>query len=855
MAGAAAAVAMAIGGIALLGWVLGIDVLKSGLPGLVTMKANTALCFMLAGLSAWLLRGEPAPIAARAGRALALLVAILGVLVGSQYVHGHDLGIDLLLFYEPPGAVGTFGPGRMAPNTAAAFVLVGLALLSLDARLWRRLWPPPLLAFVVALLSLLSLLAYGSGIRSFYGVSNLSQMAVPAAVGFLLLCVAIFFARPERPAVRLVMSDGAGGKLVRGMLPAAVVGPPVLGGLRLLGEKAGLYSTSFGVWLFATSLVALLVPLVWRVGRSLEEADMERRRAEIARREREEALRQARDELETRVEERTAELSETNVTLEREVEERRAAERALEFEREFLSAVLENLEDGVIACDAEGAITLFNRAAREFHALTEERIAVEDWLIHHDRYLADGSTPMGKHEVPLARAFRGEHLRDLKYIVAPKGGLRRTLVASGHPIVGPDGDRLGAVVALHDVTDRERSREQREELERRLQQSQRLESVGQLAGGIAHDFNNLLAVIMNYAQFVADEVKDNEAVHHDVEEIRRAAERAAGLTRQLLIFSRREVVKPELVDVNAVVEGTEKLLRRTLGEHVNLITHLAPQPQTVMADPGQLEQVLVNLAVNARDAMPAGGTLAIETTIVEIDAYQAGRREGLEPGPHVRLTVSDTGHGMAPEVAERVFEPFFSTKPRGAGTGLGLATVYGIARQAGGDVHLYSEPDLGTTFQILLPAAAAASSSSPDLAAEPSAGGGEETILLVEDERSVRELAVRILSRQGYVVLPAEGPDEALAVLERCESHVDLLLTDVVMPGGSGRRLAERIRAGGIEIPVLYMSGYTHDFVGRQDLVDEGVALIEKPFTAESLLRAVREVLEAGARPPERERG
>jgi len=400
--------------------------------------------------------------------------------------------------------------------------------------------------------------------------------------------------------------------------------------------------------------------------------------------------------------------------------------------------------------------------------------------------------------------------------------------------------------------ERLKSQADRERLERQHQQSQRLESLGQLAGGVAHDFNNLLAVIVNYAAFVGDEAQRAASEEHDprwasiardVEEIKRAGERASHLTRQLLAFARREVVQATDLDLNDVVASVEQLLRRTLGEHIDLQTSLDPELWSVHADPGQLEQVLVNLAVNARDAMPRGGTLSIDTQNAVADDAYVSRYPGLEPGRYVRLRVSDTGTGMDLATLSRAVEPFFTTKPKGEGSGLGLATVYGIVMQARGHVHIYSEPDIGTTITALLPATDAVVTKVEPVTSEEAAPTGG-TILVVEDEEAVREVARRILSNRGYDVVTASSGDEALIVVEDDSRPIDLLLTDVIMPRMLGKELAEqavRIRPG---LPVLYMSGYAHPVLASQGTLDEGVALIEKPFSGAELLAKVRDVLE-----------
>jgi PAS domain S-box-containing protein len=426
--------------------------------------------------------------------------------------------------------------------------------------------------------------------------------------------------------------------------------------------------------------------------------------------------------------------------------------------------------------------------------------------------------------------------------------------------IGTD-DGIRAIAAIRDISERveaqrtkERLEAQVEEarrieevrhrrmLEEQLNQLRRLESVGQLAGGIAHDFNNLLGVIINYAQFVEDEMPPGSRPADDVQQIRRAAERAAALTRQLLIFSRREVVRPQILDLNVVVSELDKLLRRAIGEHIELETVFDVALLPVEADPGQIEQVLVNLAVNARDAMPTGGRLVIETSNVELDAEAL--RSGLDPGTYVRLAVSDTGSGMSPAVSGQAFDPFYTTKPRGQGTGLGLSTVYGIVTEAGGDVRLYSEPGIGTTVKVELPAAAGTPVRSARDAV-PAAPGKGETVLIVEDEDNVRDLVERILGGAGYHVLLAARGRLALEMLEDNAHAVDLLLTDVVMPEMLGTELAVEATRRHPGLKVLYMSGYIHQAIAAMDgRGADDLRFVEKPFTRDTLLMAVRASLD-----------
>jgi DNA-binding NtrC family response regulator len=397
--------------------------------------------------------------------------------------------------------------------------------------------------------------------------------------------------------------------------------------------------------------------------------------------------------------------------------------------------------------------------------------------------------------------------------------------------------------ALENQATRERLQAQaeRERLENRLQQSQRMESLGQLAGGVAHDFNNLLAVILNCASFVSEATADNQSAHDDVAHIRVAAEQAAQLTRQLLIFARRDRVQLEVLDLNAVVAGVQGLLARSIGEQVRLVVRTAASLPAIRADQGQLEQVLINLAVNARDAMPDGGTLTIEPSVTVLDEEYARLHPEVIPGRYVQLAVSDNGVGMNPDVARHIFEPFFTTKPQGKGTGLGLATVHGIVTAAGGALSVSSEPGAGTTIRAFFPVTQEQASAAATDAVTVSIPGSGETILVVEDEPAVLAVTARILRGSEYAVLTATTGAEALALA--ADHEFNLLLTDLVMPDISGLELAKRFRQIRPETAVLFMSGYSPDALGPPGPLGEGIALVQKPFTGPALLERVRAAL------------
>jgi hypothetical protein len=399
--------------------------------------------------------------------------------------------------------------------------------------------------------------------------------------------------------------------------------------------------------------------------------------------------------------------------------------------------------------------------------------------------------------------------------------------------------RQAVLVLAHDVTEKKK-------LEAQLHQAQKMEAIGQLAGGVAHDFNNLLGVITGYTELLLKDLRAEHPGLRRAEQIQRAAERASGLTRQLLAFSRKQVLEPKVLDLNAIVLDVEKMLQRLIGEDIQLVPVFASELGRVKADPGQMEQVIVNLAVNARDAMPRGGKLIIETANVDLDGNYSRLHAEVKPGSYVMLAVSDTGHGMDADTMSHIFEPFFTTKEEGKGTGLGLSTVFGIVKQSGGHVAVYSEVGRGTSFKVYLPRTeepGRALSAGTVRVEMPSTGS--ETILVVEDAEALRLLIAEILEVGGYRVLPGASPEEALAAAEAHDGPIHLLLTDVVMPGMSGRQVADRIKASRPAVRVMYMSGYTDEAIGQHGALEPGTHFMQKPFTAGALLRKVREVLEA----------
>jgi nitrogen-specific signal transduction histidine kinase len=403
------------------------------------------------------------------------------------------------------------------------------------------------------------------------------------------------------------------------------------------------------------------------------------------------------------------------------------------------------------------------------------------------------------------------------------------------------GAAVGTLGLLKDIAERR-------QLEEQLRQSQKMDAIGRLAGGIAHDFNNLLTVIAGRAQMILARLRPEEPIHRDATLVRTTADRAAALTQQLLAFSRKQVLQPQVLDLNVVMTAMEPMLSRLIGEDIELAVVPVAGLDRVKADPGQIEQVIVNLVVNSRDAMPQGGRLTIESANVELDEAYARRHVSVPAGQYVMLAVSDTGSGMDEQTRSRVFEPFFTTKETGKGTGLGLATVYGIVKQSGGDVRVYSEIGTGTTFKIYLPRVTEMVSP-PEPSTSATAPRGDETVLLVEDEPEVRDLAREILEGNGYTVLQACDAQEAVLMAERHGGPIHLLLTDVIMPRQSGRALVERLQPLRPEMRVLYMSGYTNEAIVRHGVLDPDTVFIQKPFSPAALGHKVRAALDGAPRP------
>jgi PAS domain S-box-containing protein len=522
------------------------------------------------------------------------------------------------------------------------------------------------------------------------------------------------------------------------------------------------------------------------------------------------------------------------------ITEHKQAEEALRRSEEKYRTILENIEEGYLEVDLEGNFTFVNDAeCRNLGYTREELIGM------NNRQYTDETTARKLYQTFNGVYRKGEPVKVLDVEVIRKDGIKAVNEVSVSLIRDSEGKPIGFRGIARDITERKRAEEKMTTLQEQLRQSQKMEAIGQLAGGVAHDFNNLLTVIHGYSELILKSLDENSRLRQDVREIMNASDRASSLTSQLLAFSRKQVLQPKVLDLNVHVSNMDKMLHRMIGENIELVSLLTKDLGRIKADPGQIEQVVLNLAVNARDAMLNGGKLTIETANVELDENYARSHIGVTPGRHVMLSVSDTGVGMTPEVRERVFEPFFTTKEKGKGTGLGLSTVYGIVKQSGGNVWVYSEPGHGTTFKIYLPRIEEDTESLKPSAVSIKSLQGSETILLVEDEEMVRKLACTILQKNGYEVLEAPNGEEALRIVQGQNSNpIHLLVTDVVMPGMSGRQLADRLERLRPDMKVLYISGYTDNAIVHHGVLEPGMNYIQKPFTVEGLARKVREVLD-----------
>jgi PAS domain S-box-containing protein len=707
-----------------------------------------------------------------------------------EYAAGQSFGLDEALIRGAAPIPTTALPGRMGINTAVCFILSGasLALLRHEARSLRLLSQG--LAVAAATIAATAVVGYGYSVHSLSGLGSYTQMALHTAAMFVALGVGIISGHDAEGIGRVLSHPGPGAMLARWLLPVVLIAPFLLGCARLEGERAGWYGTEIGVAMLVIATSLSLAGTVLAFASRVDRIDEARRRAEREVRTADERMRFALDATGTAV-------WEVNTST----------------DRVAWSGTMASLF-GVSEEDAPRS-----QSAMLSRVHSDDRAAVQEFL---------------------RRALGGEGRPVVEFRTAWPDGTTHwihTRAQAVDPGAGQHGTLLG--VSL-DVTDRR-------SLEEQLCHSQKLEAIGHLAGGVAHDLNNVLTAILGFSDIILSQPGLDAEMRSEVEEISKAGDRASRIIRQLLAFGRRQVLRPTVLDMNALVGDLQRMLKPLVREDVRLELRLHENIGRVKADPIQIEQIIVNLVVNARDAMSEGGTLTIETANATLDESYQQRHAPVVPGEYVMLSVTDTGAGMDAQTRQRIFEPFFTTKAVGKGTGLGLATVFGIVKQSGGYIWVYSEPGCGATFKVYLRRVheTVAPMSAPSEIS--SSVRVTETILVVEDDPVVRALARRLLEQRGYKVLEAGEPAAALSVARSFAGRIHLLLSDVIMPGHVGGSLFEQLARDRPGLRVLYMSGYADETIVRQGLLIEGTPFMEKPFTAAALADRVRGILDRPA--------
>jgi len=800
----AAITSVVTGALVVLGWALDIQILKSLLPGYASMKPLTAICFVSGGMALALYASGPTGLSkVSVGSLAAPITAFFGVFISLASIVEYALHLDVideLLFRQPLLATHLPQPGRIAPGTALALLLITLALAVLDAGLPKMTQSSEILALLAALMGLAAILRHLYGVEAVLPFFGFLSGELPTALLLFLLAVGTLLSRPHRALLAVITSDLFGGWIARRFLPVAFLAPIGITWLRVAVQRAGFYGPEFGLAMFAVANVTIFTAVVWLGARSLNRLDRERRLADQA----------------TRLS--TQELASTSQQL-------------LASEERF-RLFMSHLPASAFIKDHQGRYVWGNAAWR--------RQFPDDWgdltgKTDADLWPADTAAVFGASDTKVRQDGVPYQLAETTRIAAD---VRQRLVTK-FPIQAPGGDTWIGGVAF-DTTDSKR-------LETQLYQAQKLEAIGLLAGGVAHDFNNLLTIILGYAGVGKNAIQDVKTLLSSLDEIENAALRAAALTKQLLAFGRKQVMQPRIVSVNDELTEIHPMLRRIIREDIALKLTLAPDIGVVKADPVQIQQILINLTMNAQDAMPDGGRLTIETANVDLDESYALIHRDVHPGTYVQLAVSDTGTGMDAVTLARIFEPFFTTKSPGKGTGLGLATVYGIVKQNGGHVWVYSEPGKGTAFKIYLPRVEGAEVSrdsevprvEPRRVEKP-----KNTLLIVEDEDALRSLMVKACRDAGYHVLEAHRGEDAVALIANHPGMIDLLVTDVIMPGISGRTLADQIVKNHPETRILFCSGYAENAVVHHGVLAPDVEFLQKPFSPAVLLHRIRLLLD-----------
>jgi PAS domain S-box-containing protein len=845
----------------LIGWFSGSTVLKAISSAYIPMAPNTAVAFALIGFALIVISTRSHRFSTLA-RAATVIAAVLVVSRMSEYVTSVEFHVDQWIFRFPSDSVGLAPVGKMALLTALTFLLLITSLFLFTARVrWAR-GVGHGLSMVVAFIGTAFCLGYLYGAPLMYGGRSI-PMALNTAACFLLTGSALVIKGScrnveERYAARLELQRAHDQleERVRDRTAQLAEQQQYLQAIVEASPNPIFVKNAEGRFTLINKAVELAYGRPANEILGKKETDLNGYHAEIQTfiHDDAEVIRTLKPKFIPEEELTNPTTGETrlfqtikvplkvsgNETIHvlgvaTDITERKRTEQTLRETEERYRLLFDSnpLPMWVYDRDTLGflavndaAVSQYGYSRNEFLSMTIKDIRAREDVAD---LLANISDERGFNS-----AGTWKHKR--------KSGSSIDVEIISHPLTLSG--RNAKLVLANDVTERKKAEEALRDTEDQLRQAQKLEGVGRLAGGIAHDFNNLLTVINGFSALAMRDLKPEDPLFGNLEEIKKAGERATSLTRQLLAFSRRQVLQPKILNLDTVVTDMEKMLRRIIGENIDLRAVLEPTLGNVNADPGQIEQIILNLVVNARDSMPAGGKLTIETDNVYLDEEYVREHVGAQSGRHVMLAVTDTGHGMDQQTIARIFEPFFTTKEMGKGTGLGLSTVYGIVKQSGGNIWVYSEVDRGTTFKIYLPRIDDGAEEYRSSGEEATVPTGNETILLVEDEEMLRKLGRQTLKGHGYEILEAANGDEAITLAAQHEGTIHLLLTDVIMPGMSGREVATRLLESQRSLRVLFMSGYTDDAIVHQGVLDESANFIQKPFSPDQLACRVREVLD-----------
>lgn len=806
--------AVSLGGaLVLAGWVIHNELLKRVAPGLVAMNPVTALGFICAGLSLlcfWQIKPNPV-FNQTLGRLLAAIIGVIGLVKLAYFIFGWQLDFDQWLFHQQLQEDDHGFRNQIAPNTALNFLISGWALWLLNApnRHFSR-WTQRL-GLALAFISLVSLVGYIYRANDLYAIGSGIPMALHTAFFFYLLAHGVLLAQADMGLMALVTGKTPGGSIIRRLLPVALGVPFLLGAVRMWGEKQGLFSTDLGVAVMVVGSFAIMAAVIWWNARQLNRADDQRGEAE-------QHLRKAHDELEARVEQRTAALNQVNVTLLSRITALQQAETTIRAQAELLNQT----QDAIMMLDNQRRIIFWNKGAERMYGWTSAQvIGVGDQVL----YRPENHTPKGYGSIHERETWSGE----LEQITSHGGALT---VDSRWTVVKDDqGQPKGILILNSDITEKKN-------LELQFLRSQRLDSLGSLAGGVAHDLNNALAPIVMAVELLEHQGDAAERAKL-LETIRASTQRCTRMVKQILSFARGSKGQAGPVQMRHLVSELAGIIRDTFPKSITFDVEQSKDLRPVQGDVTELHQVLLNLCVNARDAMPNGGRLRLTVENLRLAQPVSSVKGRVPPGTYVRLAVSDTGSGIPPEVLPRIFEPFFTTKQPDKGTGLGLSTVASIVRHHHGHIQVQTEPGRGTTFVIYLPAAAA-----PDLDQQVRKEtvlprGNGELILVIDDEEAVRELAKTTLENYGYRVLSAANGQQGVACFEQHRHEIAVLLTDTDMPRMDGLTAVSSIQKLKPNVQIIIASGTKREVGQLQNLDARHLTNLGKPYTLEALLQGV----------------